>query len=106
MEVSVQDTEEVVDFFKDLVEVVVSLFDWEDLGVDLFDSFGVCASGGVLAVVVQPLAVFFEKGQNGWNVLGLGVFFVTVGKVFLPFVQNGFEFVLSFVGFQDEFVLV
>ena len=88
------------------MKVIVPVFDGEDLGVDLINSFTVCASCGMQSIVIEPFAILLKKLQDGRYIFSLDVLFMRVDEIFLPLVQHRLEFILSLVCFENDSVLV
>jgi len=68
LEVRFKNTKEIVDFFQNVVEIVISVLDWSNFGIDSLNSLSVCTSGRILTITIQPLTIFFKKLENWWNV--------------------------------------
>lgn len=88
------------------MEVVISSLDWRDLCIDFLYSFCVGASGCVLSFTVQPFAIFFKELKNWWDLTLFCELLVRVGKVFFPLVQERLKFILTFISFENDSVLV
>lgn len=85
---------------------IVSLCDVVDFGFDCGDVLVVGASVCVLPVVVQPLALVIEEGDDCWDFFRFSVWLMAGCQLFLPAVGERLEFVLPLVGLKDHAILV
>ena len=106
LEVRFKDTKKVVDFFQNVVEIVISVLDWCNFRVNSLNSLSVCTSGRILTITIQPLTIFFKKLENWWNISRFSKLTVRICQILSPFVDDSFKFIFTFISFKDKSVLV
>ncbi len=88
------------------MESIITSFNWRDLWIYFFNSFRVGSSCGMLTIAIQPFTIFLKKLKNWWYFSSFCVLFMRGIKIFLPFVQKGFELIFTFIGFENDSVFI
>lgn len=88
------------------IEVFVSFGNRGDFGFDSVDALVVGTTIGVLSFIIEPLILSFEEGKDFLSFFWAGESLMRSSQVGLPSVNERFELVFLFVGFEDEAVLI
>ena len=88
------------------MEFIISLLDWKNFYINSVNSFGVSSSCRVKTIIFKPFSVLFQKSKNCWNISSFYVILVSGTEILFPLVTHWLKFILLFIGFKNDSVIV